>query len=216
MFRVLLLTAVVTAFTATQGQAEVLPFDDSQHANVEGMLTSHADRKVKKAGEVVRLSFNVSGLTRSIPAGDYIRVDYGATDLWRNDGSLDSYVDFGLTCPSMGSGVPVGGSFACTGSYTVRQADIDAGGFMLVLGIALSTRDFALYGGSVLENFEVDEVAEPETPKPEDEEITSCKPMPLPANGANSYSDTALDRYVRKIAIQTPKSPRNGGLLLDD
>ncbi|KAB2793797.1 hypothetical protein F9K96_01080 [Brucella anthropi] len=184
MFKKLLLTTAVMAFAATQGQAEDLPFDDSQHANVEGMLTSHTDRKIRKAGEVIEFAFNVSSLTRSIPAGDYVRVDYGATDIVRNDGSLDSYVDFGLTCPSMGSGVPVGGSFACTGSYTVRQADIDAGGFMIALGVALSTRDFALYGGTVLENFEVEEVTEPETPKPEDEEKTACKPAPMPANGA--------------------------------
>lgn len=181
--RIVLATAIL-AFSAFQGQTEDLPFDDSQHANVEGVLTSHADQKVRNAGEVITFAFNVSGLTRAIPAGDYIRVDFGATDLWRNDGSLDSYVDFGLTCPSMGSGVPVGGSFACTGSYTVRQADIDAGGFMIALGVALSTRDFALYGGSVMEVFEVEEVTEPETPKPEDEEKKVCKPMPLAANGA--------------------------------
>ncbi len=181
--RIVLATAIL-AFSAFQGQTEDLPFDDSQHANVEGVLTSHADQKVRNAGEVITFAFNVSGLTRAIPAGDYIRVDFGATDLWRNDGSLDSYVNFGLTCPSMGSGVPVGGSFACTGSYTVRQADIDAGGFMIALGVALSTRDFALYGGSVMEVFEVEEVTEPETPKPEDEEKKACKPMPLAANGA--------------------------------
>lgn len=184
MFRVLLITAAVAAFVATQGHTEEIQFDDSQHANVEGVLTSHADRKIRKAGEVIEFAFNVSGLTRSIPAGDYVRVDYGATDIVRNDGSFDSNVDFGLACPSVGSGLPISGSFACTGSYTVRQADIDAGGFLLALGVALSTRDFALYGGSVLENFEVDEVAEPEKPKPEDEEKTACKPAPMPANGA--------------------------------
>ncbi|WP_139974658.1 hypothetical protein [Ochrobactrum sp. CGA5] len=184
MFRVLLITAAVAAFVATQGHTEEIQFDDSQHANVEGVLTSHADRKIRKAGEVIEFAFNVSGLTRSIPAGDYVRVDYGATDIVRNDGSFDSNVDFGLACPSVGSGLPISGSFACTGSYTVRQADIDAGGFLLALGVALSTRDFALYGGSVLENFEVDEMAEPEKPKPEDEEKTACKPAPMPANGA--------------------------------
>ncbi len=31
--------------------------------------------------------------------------------------------------------------------------------------------------------------------------------------GQNLYSDTELDQYARK-GIQTPKSPRNGGLLL--
>lgn len=184
MFKRTVLAAAILALSAFQVQAEDLPFDDSQHANVEGVLTSHADRKVRKAGEVVRFAFNISGLTRSIPAGDYVRVDYGATDIVRNDGSLDSYVDFGLTCPSVGSGVPAGGSFACTGTYTVRQADIDAGGFMIALGVALSTRDFALYGGSVMEFFEVEEVTEPETPESEVEEKTACKPMPLPANGA--------------------------------
>jgi len=184
MFKKTVLAAAILAFSAIQVQAEDLPFDDSQHATVEGVLTSHADQKVRNAGEVITFAFNISGLTRSIPAGDYVRVDYGATDIVRNDGSLDSYVDFGLTCPSVGSGMPVGGSFACTGSYTVRQADIDAGGFMIALGVALSTRDFALYGGSVMEVFEVEEVIEPEIPKPEDEEKTACKPMPLPSNGA--------------------------------
>ncbi len=184
MIKSIVLATAILAFSAFQGQTEDLPFNDSQHATVEGVLTSHPDRIIRKAGEVIKFAFNVSGLTRSIPAGDYIRVDYGATDLWRNDGSLDSYVDFGLTCPSMGSGVPVGGSFACTGSYTVRQADIDAGGFMIALGVALSTRDFALYGGSVMEVFEVEEVTEPELPTPDDDEKTACMPIPTPANGA--------------------------------
>ncbi|KAB2680041.1 hypothetical protein [Brucella tritici] len=184
MFKKTVVAAAILAFSVIQGHTEDLPFDDSQHANVEGVLTSHLDRKIQKAGEIIKFAFNVSGLTLSIPAGDYVRVDYGATDIVRNDGSLDSYVDFGLTCPSVGSGMPVGGSFACTGSYTVRQADIDAGGFMIALGVALSTRDFALYGGSVMEVFEVEEVIEPEIPKPEDEEKTACKPMPLPSNGA--------------------------------
>ena len=182
MFRALLLTAAVMAFAATQGQAEDLPFDDSQHANVEGMLTSHADRKVKKAGEVIQFSVNVTGLTRSIPAGDFVRVDIGASDIVRNDGSAES-VDFGFACPSV-SGMPAGRGFMCVGSYKVTQADIDAGGFLMAFGAALSVRDFNLWGGSVMENFEVDEVAEPETPKPEDEEKTACKPMPTPANGA--------------------------------
>lgn len=184
MFKKTVLAAAILAFSAIQVQAEDLPFDDGQHATVEGVLTSHADQKVRNAGEVITFAFNISGLTRSIPAGDYVRVDYGATDIVRNDGSLDSYVDFGLTCPSVGSGVPAGGSFACTGSYTVRQADIDAGGFMMALGVALSTRDFALYGGTVMEVFEVEEVHEPEMPMPEDEEKTACKPMPLASNGA--------------------------------
>ncbi len=183
MFKKLLLTAAVMVFAATQGQTEDLPFDDSQHANVEGMLTSHADRKVKKAGEVIQFVVNVTGLTRSIPAGDFVRVDIGASDIVRNDGSAES-VDFSFACPSVGSGVPIGGSFACTGSYTVRQADIDAEGFLLAFGAALSVRDFNLWGGSVMENFEVEEVTESETPKPDDDEKTACKAMPVPANGA--------------------------------
>lgn len=184
MFKKTVLATAILAFGVTLGQTEDLPFEDWQHADVEGGLTSHADRKIRKAGEVIRFALNVSGLTRSIPAGDYIRVDYGATDIVRNDGSHDSNVDFGLACPSVGSGVPIGGSFACTGSYTVRQADIDAEGFLLAFGAALSVRDFNLWGGSVMENFEVEEVTEPETPKPDDDEKTACKPMPVPVNGA--------------------------------
>lgn len=184
MFKTAIFSAAILALAVTQGQTEDLPYDDSQHANVEGVLTSHADRKIRKAGEVIKFAFNVSDLTRSIPAGDYVRVDYGATDIWRYDDSFDSNVDFGLTCPSVGSGVPVGSSFACNGSYTVRQADIDAGGFMIALGVGLSTRDFALYGGSVMEVFEVEEVTEPELPTPDDDEKTACMPIPTPANGA--------------------------------
>ena len=184
MFKTAILSAAILSLAVTQGQTEDLPYEDWQHANVEGVLTSHADHKIRKAGEVIEFAFNVSGLTRSIPAGDYVRVDYGATDIVRNDGSFDSNVDFGLACPSVGSGLPISGSFACTGSYTVRQADIDAGGFLLALGVALSTRDFALYGGSVMENFEVEEVTEPEFPTPDDDEKTACMPIPTPANGA--------------------------------
>ncbi len=160
------------------------PFDDGQHANVVGVLTSHADRKIRKAGEVITFAFNVSDLTRSIPSGDYIRVDPGAADIVRNDGSADSNQDFGFTCPSIGAGLPVGGGFSCSGVYTVKQADIDAEGFMLAFGAALSTRDFNLWGGSLMENFEVEKMTDPETPTPDDDETTACKPMPAPAGGA--------------------------------
>jgi len=162
------------------------PFDDSQHANVEGVLTSHPDRKIRKAGEVITFAFNVSDLTRSIPAGDYIRTDITAADIVRPHGT-DSNQDFGFTCESVGAGVPVGGGFRCSGAYTVKQTDIDAENFMLAFGATLSVRDFNLWGGFVMENFEVakEETPKPETPvDPETPEKTACKPMPVPAGGA--------------------------------
>lgn len=161
------------------------PYDDGQHANVEGVLISHPDRKIRKAGEIIRFAFNVSDLTRPIPAGDYVRISTGAADIVRNDGSADSNQDFGFTCPSVGAGVPVGGSFSCSGAYTVTQTDIDAGEIMLAFGAGLSTRDFTLWGGSVMEVFEA---AEEETPKPEKptdpETPTACNRLTPPANGA--------------------------------
>lgn len=159
------------------------PFDDSQHANVEGVLLTHADRKIRKAGEVIRFAFNVSGLSRAIPAGDYVRTDITAADIVRPDGA-DSNQDFGFACDSVGAGVPVGGAFKCTGSYTVRQTDIDAEGFLLAFGAALSTRDFNLWGGNIMENFEVEKVTAPDPDDQDDDEKTACKPMPEPAGGS--------------------------------
>jgi len=188
MFKKMPLTAICAALLSTSAHADFAPseIDDSQHANVEAELTSHPDRKIRNAGEVIKFAFNVSNLTRSIPAGDYIRISTGAADIVRNDGSADSNQDFGFTCPSVGAGVPVGGSFACTGSYTVRQADIDAGGFLLAFGAGLSTRDFNLWGGSVMESFDVEEEPEPELPiDPETPETpTACNTFTPPANGA--------------------------------
>lgn len=185
---------VIAAALVGLSSAAQANFDDGQHADVDARLTTHFDRKLRRAGDVIRFAFNVSGLTRPIPAGDYVRVDVGASDVWRNDGSAES-VDFGFTCPSVGAGVPVGGAFSCSGSYTVSQADIDADGFLLAFGAALSTRDFALYGGTLMENFEVDKTPETESPtNPETPEKAVCKPMPVPANGARF-----VFRYSRSV-----------------
>ena len=180
--RIVLATAIL-AFSAFQGQTEDVPYEDWQHANVEGELISHPDRIIRKAGEVIRFRIAVTDLTRSIPAGDYVRTDVSAADIWRN-GEVSSNVDFGFVCETVGAGIPVGGGLTCSGSYTVKQVDIDAGELMLVFGVGLSTRNFDLWGGSVMENFEVEEVTEPETPMPDDDEKKTCKPMPLAANGA--------------------------------
>ncbi len=172
-------------------------FDDSQHADIEAVLTSHLERKIRHAGEVIQFAFNISNLTRSIPSGDYIRIDITAADVWRK-GEVTSNVDFGFTCGSVGTGVPVGGSLVCSGSYTVQQADIEAGEILLAFGAALSTSQFALYGGTLMENFEVakEETPKPETPSnPETPEKAACKPMPIPANGARflfRYSPGAI------------------------
>ncbi len=164
-------------------------FDDRRHADIESVLNSHRDRKIRQAGEVIHFAFYVLNLTRQIPAGDYIRIDIGASDVLRA-GEAQS-VDFDFTCANVGAGVPVGGNFTCSGSYTVTQADIDAGEIMLAFGAALSTSQFALYGGTLMENFEVEKASEPETPvepetptKPETPEKAACKPMPIPENGA--------------------------------